>query len=459
MLVAVAFAACLVAVQHPAQAGAASRIVLHSPHAWQVVQRGPAGTGDLVVSGRLMGVGGGVRVAWGERRVLVGCDRSGRFAARLDGLPPGQDTLRVRSARRPEVACSRENVAVGDIYVIAGQSNASGRSQHRFAYQSTTWRAAVFGNDYRWQELRDPVDSPDGQVDSVSRDGIAGGSVWPEVATVLLAEERVPVAFVPCARSSTPIARWSPNRQATRVAGTLYRSMARRVAAVGGRVRAVLWWQGERDARFLTPGPVYRAALERLSAAVWRDFRAPMVVAQIGDYDDRYTAAGVDAVRLAQQRSWAKPHIRQGPVLYDIDLEGRVHFADEDDVTAAARRWAAAILRGVLRAEVGTTPRVLRAELADGGRTILLTADSELAPAAGLEGLEVSAAGRPVLVESVAAEGRVVRLTLAGDAAGPFTVSLGAGRSAAGAAVPTGSSAWRLPMVPFVGLPVPVAAP
>jgi hypothetical protein len=451
--------AYLAAVQSPAAAGAAPRIALRSPHAWQVVQRGPDGAGDLVVSGRLIGVGGRVRVAWGEHRLLVRCDRSGRFVVRLDDLPPGQWTLRVWSTRRPAVTCSRENVAVGDIYVIAGQSNASGRSPHRFAWESKTWRAAAFGNDYRWQELRDPVDSADGQVDRVSRDDNAGGSVWPEVATALLAEEGVPVAFVPCARSSTAIAAWNPERRARGAGGTLYRSMARRVAAVGGRVRAVLWWQGERDARFLTPGPVYRVALARLSAAVWRDFRAPMVVAQIGDYDDRYTAAGVDAVRFAQQRAWAQPHILQGPVLYDIDLEDRVHFADADDVTAAARRWAAAILRGVLRADVGVTPRVLRAELAEGGRQIILTADSELAPAAGLGGFVVRAAGLPVPVESVTAEGRVIRLTLDGDAVGPCTVSLGEGRTAAGAAVPTGPSASRLPMAPFIGLPAVVAAP
>ena len=440
-------------------AGAAPRIALRSPHAWQVVQRGPDGTGDLMVSGRLIGEGGCVRVAWGRHRLLVRCDRSGRFVARLNDLPPGQAALRVWSARRPAVTCTRQNVAVGDVYVVAGQSNASGRSRHRFAYESTTWRATMFGNDYRWRELRDPVDSPDGQVDAVSRDGNAGGSVWPEVATVLLAEEGVPTAFVPCARSSTAIALWSPPRRAKRGGATLYQSMARRVAAVGGRVRAVLWWQGERDARLLTSDPVYRAALARLCTAVWRDFRAPMVVAQIGDFDDRYTAAGVDVVRRAQRRSWSRPHIVPGPVLYDIDLEDEVHFVDADDVTAAARRWAAAILRGVLRADLGTTPRVLRAEVADGGRAILLTTDSELAPTAGLGGFVVRAAGLPMPVASAAADGRVIRLTLAGAATEPCTVSLGEGRSASGAAVPTDSSVWRLPVAPFIRLPALVAAP
>ena len=58
----------------------------------------------------------------------------------------------------------------------------------------------MFGNDYRWHELHDPVDSAEGQVDTVSRDLGAGGSVWPDVATELLAAEGVPVAFVPAQR-------------------------------------------------------------------------------------------------------------------------------------------------------------------------------------------------------------------------------------------------------------------
>ena len=60
-------------------------------------------------------------------------------------------------------------------------------------------------------------------------------------------------------------------------------------------------------------------------------------------------------------------------------------------------------------------------------------------------------------MQAAAAEaGGAIRLTLAEAAAGPVTVSLGEGRSGAGAAVPTGSSGWQLPMQPFVGVPVAV---
>jgi hypothetical protein len=313
----------------------------------------------------------------------------------------------------------------------------------------------MFANDYRWRELRDPVDSNAGQVDAVSADSYAGGSVWPGVATVLLAEEGVPVAFVPCAHGSTAIAAWDPDRTAARPAGTLYSSMARRIAAAGGRVRAVLWWQGERDARFLTPGPVYEAALRALSNSLWRDFKAPIVVAQLGDYDGRYTGKGIDLVRLIQARSWGASHIVQGPVLYDVDLAGSVHFSRAKDVTTAARRWAAAVLRHVLHRDVAASPRLVSAELA--GRDLVLTADGQLALGTSPGGFVVKAAGAEVPVTAAGVEaGGIVRLTLAEVPAEPLTVSLGSGRSGAGAAVPVDPSDWRLPMEPFVDWPVTV---
>jgi hypothetical protein len=448
------FALMLFACASVAQsvAVATPRIVVRSPRAWQVVQRDAGGRADMVVSGRCLGLRGRVRVAWGGRRTTVRCDRAGYFTALLEQVTTGQGALRVRSAQHPEVVCSVQDVGVGDIYVIAGQSNASGRSLELFSCPSTTIRATMFGNDYRWQELRDPVDSPVGQVDRVSTDNRAAGSVWPEVAGELLARTGVPVAFVPCARTSTPIARWMPDVATRRPGGTLYASMARRVAAVGGRVRAVLWWQGERDARLLTPAPVYEAALVSLADSVWRGFGAPLVVAQIGDYDDRFTEAGVDAVRQAQADAWAQAHIVQGPVFYDIDLHGDVHFQSRQDVLAAAQRWAAAILAGVVRSDAARTPRLLQAVRA--GDRILLTADAELEAGADLGGFVVRSDGREVPVAGASATGDTVRLVLGESPEGTLQVSLGEGRSAAGAAVPTDTSAWRLPMLPFVERPV-----
>ena len=126
-------------------------------------------------------------------------------------------------------------------------------------------------------------------------------------------------------------------------------------------------------------------------------------------------------------------------------------------MAAAAQRWAAAILTGVLRQGTGGTPRLVGA-VRDGDQ-IVLTADSELEAGSDLGGFVVRAGGQQVPVASASADGDTVRLVLGESSEGTLDVSLGEGRTGAGAAVPTDTSAWRLPMLPFVAQPVTASTP
>jgi hypothetical protein len=438
-------------------AEAAPRIVIRTPRASQVVQRDAAGTGVIVVRGVGLGFGGRVQVRWGQRRWrVVSRARNGSFTCRLGPYPPGQATLEVRSVRRRRVTASRAAVGIGDVYVIAGQSNASGRGTSLFACEDPAYTAMLFGNDDRWRPLADPTDTAEGQIDRVSADVGAGGSVWPLVARRLMAEERTPVAFIPCARVGTPLRRWQRPARGILDGSTLYGSMVRRVAAAGGRVRAVLFWQGEADAKRQTPGDVYEGLLVQFARDVRRDCRAPLVVAQIGDYGPAFTDAGVDAVRLAQARVWGRDGVVAGPVLYDIDLEGVVHFSAVDDVTLAADRWSAAVLGGVLGADVPRAPQ-LGAVTWDGDREIAIAVAAGASPLTPgtTGGFTVSAGDVSVPVESATVEADgTVRLVLTERPASAPAVALGSGRTGAGAPVPVEGSAWRLPMAPFVTGPV-----
>lgn len=232
--------------------------------------------------------------------------------------------------------------------------------------------------------------------------------------------------------------------------------MLRRVRAVGGRVRAVLFWQGEADARKFTSREAYAAALRSLAAALAQDCDAPLVAAQIGDYDARrYTRAGIDAIRLAQQQAWRAGWALAGPALYDIDLHGRAHFIGWDDELVAARRWAAAVLTAVLHREVPSAPRLKRARY-DGGLTVTLRFDcggAALRPGeAG--GLVVRSAGDQLQVTASVTATETVTLLLAAPALLPLTVSLGSGREAAGQPVPAEGSPWALPARVFIDAPV-----
>jgi len=463
-VLAVALATLVAAAAAPAASAAGQldpSLSLVSPRPYQVFQRGADGYGDILVAGRAVGLGSDLEARWGDEPWAPFAGRpDGAFALRLGARLPGQATLQVRGATRPDIVVSCEYVGVGDIYVVAGQSNASGRGAFPSSYSHPVFRAALFGNDDRWKDLTDPVDSAAGQVDRVSVEGGAGGSVWPLLATELMAAEAVPVAFVPCAKSGTRIARWVENAAAPHSRSTLYGSMLRRVRAVGGRVRAVLFWQGEADARVSTTRGVYAAALRSLAAALAHDCAAPLVAAQIGDYDPRaWSPGGVNAIRLAQQQAWRAGWALQGPALYDIDLHGRVHFTDTDDELIAARRWAAAILSAVLHREAPSAPRLKRARY-DGGLTVTVrfACDGASLRPGQVGGLVVRADGRPVQVVAAITAADTVTLLLAAPPRSPLTVSLGSGREAAGQLVPVEGSPWALPAQVFVDHPVSTPA-
>lgn len=454
---ALSFLSCPVGARALSASAAPPAVTLTSPHTFQVFQRTSARSGGIFVAGRLRRLRGAVQVRWGHRPWrTVPCDAKGRFHVRLYRQPVGQATLYVRSQRRHAVWAQRKLVSVGDIYVIAGQSNASGRSPR---LSVCSWGGIVpgmFANDDRWRRLRDPVDSRAHQVDLVSSDFYAAGSIWPLVAQELLRVEPVPLAFVPCAKGSSGIRRWLPQAGARRSRVTLYGSMLRRIGAVGGRVRAVLYWQGEADARASMPGDVYGAALRRLGRALRKDCGAPLVAVQIGDYrTDWYTGPGIDAIRLAQQDAWGTDNIVAGPVLYDIDLSGEVHFMEADDMRLAARRWTACIVSGVLQEQPVASPR-LRAATYDGDLTVTLAVDPGPWPLVPepVSGIVVRTEGEdvPVTAEIAGADG--VTITLAGPVVTPLTVSLGSARTSAGAQIPAESSTWRLPMAMFVDAPV-----
>jgi hypothetical protein len=451
-------AVCAAAVLVHTGPAAAGSLTVTSPVPWQVIQRRADGRADIVVTGRLSGEPGGVQASWDGGSWTDGTTTAGgRYRVVLRDQPGGQGTLVVRSERTPALTAREPFVGVGDIYVVAGQSNASGRANRYYNDHVPGLRAAEFGNDYVWQDLHDPVDSPVGQVDKVSLDARPGGSVWPLVATRLMLAQHVPVAFVPCALGGTPIRRWMPDAQRDRYGDNLFSSLMRRITAVGARVRAVLWWQGEADARLETPGRVYALRLRRLAAAIWRRRRAPLVVAQIGDYRPWVSPApAVDAVRTAQEDDWTRsPHIVAGPTLYDVGLGRRVHFVFPDDVAEAAERWAAAILAGVFHDGVPSSPRLCDA-VYDGHVTVTLrfsTPHSQLRQGP-VGGVSVDAGRRPVRVCSETAAGDDVVITLQRPLQGPLTVSLGDGRASTGRDVPREGSAWALPAESFIHRPV-----
>jgi hypothetical protein len=258
------------------------------------------------------------------------------------------------------------------LFVMAGQSNMSGRGRLDARARTPVAGAYLFGNDYRWHPAREPTDDTTRQVDLVSRDAVVGVSPGRAFATAIReAHPGRPVGLIPCAKGGSSIAQWQPSFRET----TLYGSCLKRIRAAGvvGDVACILFFQGETDA--LTPaeapGPVagseWAYAFERLVRAWRRDLQRPdlpVVFAQIGSLGaDSSRFAGWRAVQESQRRV-SLPHTRMIETK-GLPLQDDLHYTTGAYRTIG-RRFAGAWLDLTSEASAG---RVTRSQESGRGRS------------------------------------------------------------------------------------------
>ncbi|UAL11550.1 sialate O-acetylesterase [Caulobacter segnis] len=172
-----------------------------------------------------------------------------------------------------------------DVYLLTGQSNMSGRGlleeltpEERLADPAIQ----LYGNDGVTRPALDPLDDPASQVDAVSTDVQAAVGPGLFFARTLRGLNGRPILLVPCAKGGSSIGQWTPSE----ARDTLYGSCLARVREVGGRVKGILWYQGESDAGRPDSAAGWREGFEALVGRFRSDLKAPrlpLVLVQLAD--------------------------------------------------------------------------------------------------------------------------------------------------------------------------------
>jgi hypothetical protein len=253
-----------------------------------------------------------------------------------------------------------EHVGVGEVFVVAGQSNSANFGEVK---QTTKSRRVATFTGKAWQIADDPQPGAGGQ----------GGSFMPPLGDELVQRFNVPVGFIACGIGATSVREWLPKGAqfpnpptlvgrvqknadgAWESKGQAFDMFVARLKSAGPRgFRAVLWHQGESDANQKDPtrtlsGKLYREYLEKLIRDSRREigWEAPWFVAQVS-----YHVPGDEAspdIRAAQASLWQDDIALAGPDSDALkgDLRERggkgVHFSGPG-LRAHAAKWAEKIL-------------------------------------------------------------------------------------------------------------------
>lgn len=167
-----------------------------------------------------------------------------------------------------------------DIFILAGQSNMSGRASVAAlpsGFPAHGERLFVYSNAGLWQRATEPIDSAKGQKDPVSRDDRAGVGPGLSMAEALAQlNPGLKIGLVPCALSGSAMDRWTPAMGRD----TLYGSCLARAkeAAAKGRIRALVWYQGESDTFSPALAEAWPKKFTTMVQALRRDLGQPDLV-------------------------------------------------------------------------------------------------------------------------------------------------------------------------------------
>lgn len=333
---------------------------------YQVYQRSADNTAALSAEGTVQGAAKDVEARiLAKGRVLQGFDwkqagavQGGRFKAEVAKVPAGGPYRLELRAAGAQAVTAVDNLLVGDLWVLAGQSNMEGVGN----LEDTPLPSAMvnsFDMTDTWVTAEDPLhrlpdalDSfhwrrhPEKKNERLTGEALEkwiaarkkGAGVGLPFALEMVRRTGVPIGLVPCAHGGTSMDQWSPALK-DQGGASLYGGMIRRIKAVGGRVAGVLWYQGESDASEKA-APLFKQKFIDLIKATRADTglaNLPYYYVQIGRYVNGADPAPWNAVQQAQLEVETEVANVGMTSCIDCELDDGIHVGTDSFRLLAAR--------------------------------------------------------------------------------------------------------------------------
>ncbi|MBQ7839968.1 MAG: hypothetical protein IJ390_05720 [Lachnospiraceae bacterium] len=266
------------------------------------------------------------------------------------------------------------HIGVGDLYVIAGQSNSAGYGKD-YVYDPCELGVHVLKNNGTWQLASHPLqDSTGAGQRPVNMDGgSTGHSLYLSFAKYLKRELHYPIGLIQTSRGGSFMDQWSP------AGGELYVNMMERIQQVGGKVKGIVWYQGCSDADKDHCSAYYEKFLEWKNSLCC-DLQEPDLPVFVCQLNRCYKGKTPDSdfswgtVREAQRRFGHFPNVYTVPTNDSVLSDGWGHISAKSNLVLGERLAKVALTHIYGKSYMCDAPDIVSAALV-GDREVLLTFD------------------------------------------------------------------------------------
>jgi len=177
-----------------------------------------------------------------------------------------------------------------DLYLLMGQSNMAGRGELTDEEKIPNPSILKLDENSSWIEAVEPV-----HFDKPSVVGVGPSLTFAK--QMLKNDSSKVIGLIPCAVGGTKLKRWGKG-------GDLYESAIQRAleAMKYGKIKAILWLQGESDSALEDDALTYEERLEQTIVNLRTDLNdenIPFIAGKIGDFLNKNQYAYVNTINLA----------------------------------------------------------------------------------------------------------------------------------------------------------------
>ncbi|MBQ6809470.1 MAG: hypothetical protein IJP09_02030 [Clostridia bacterium] len=175
----------------------------------------------------------------------------------FEAIPANSENFLFECNRLNRIA-SVKHFGVGDLYILAGQSNMAGMGKDA-AIDPPTLGVHLYANSGNWDIATHPLNDSLGTIYPENAENCTGTSPALSFARILKERLNVPIGLIQSALGGSPLERWHRGEK-----GDLYNALLKRLKDIGTpAVKGMLWYQGCNDTA--NPERYYERFMEFIS--------------------------------------------------------------------------------------------------------------------------------------------------------------------------------------------------